>query len=584
LAKAEAAEAASASATAAAAAAVAAAAAAAVAASASASAGSSATVMHTHRQDTDTQELTQQDIESARREMERAVEAMRAELGTKEAEVSRLMAASAEWADRATRAERQIADFQSKANGAAEGDEAQRKKIAQLQTQADLLRGEKDVALKRLGEAEAELRAQSGRAAVAEEGLVAQLQAQAQRLEKLTASAGEAVRLSESVRALESRATELRAERDEAKGFSAAAAARIAELEAAAEAASAGGDAAGRQAAQISALQSELAQAQARCDELKRDADESAGRFKKGKEELAMLRGEWERCDAQLRSLEAEKAGLATQLEEALEQVQALTEALTEAEGLTVALPVAAPAVDPEELASLQSRVAELTSDLADHKQRCSDAEEALAVRERELCAAVSKTSVAEARLSVAEERCAEATAQGEAHAVALRAGRAQAKAAVESLQQRLAAAAEETQALRDDLTDKDKRIAHLETTKLTQDQLEKIKAVKEERKRLSEDNKTMKKQLQALKKAYDDLKASTTAAAAASGAGAGAAQAQAQAVDMSLQLEAAQALAQALKDKLKECSQQLQVRIELGCGAVCVSFHLSVSLLFAHR
>jgi hypothetical protein len=41
--------------------------------------------------------------------------------------------------------------------------------------------------------------------------------------------------------------------------------------------------------------------------------------------------------------------------------------------------------------------VAELTSDLADHKQRCSDAEEALAVRERELCAAVSKTSVAEA-------------------------------------------------------------------------------------------------------------------------------------------------------------------------------------------
>ena len=60
----------------------------------------------------------------------------------------------------------------------------------------------------------------------------------------------------------------------------------------------------------------------------------------------------------------------------------------------------------------------------------------------------------------------------------------------------------------------KDKRITHLEACKLTKEQLEKIKDLKDEKKKLGEDNKVMKKQLHALKKAYDDLKSTTSTTA----------------------------------------------------------------------
>ena len=571
-AKTEEAEAATVAATAAAAAAASALASAQAAAAASATlvvSSGPAAAMHVHRQETDSQDLTQQDIEAARREMERTVEAMRAELGAREAEVSRLMAASAEWADRATRAERQEADYRSLANGVADGDAALRKKLAQLQTQVDLLRSEKDVASKRLAEAETELRAQAGRAAVAEESLQTQLQTQSQRIEKLTAGAGEAQRLAESVRALEARATEVRAERDEAKSFGAAAAARVTELEALLEKtqtlAFAAASTSGGSEAKIDSLQSELAEARARCDEVKRDAEEAAGRFKKGREEMSLLRGEWERCEQQLKVSEASKLQLAAQLEEALGQVQALTDALTEAESLTMTLPMATTsAADQEKIALLQAREAELSAELANTLQRCTDAEEAMAESENKVGAAATAEAAAKAKLQAAEGRIAQAEAQGEAHAEALRSGRVQAKAAVEGLQQRLAAAGEEARALRDDLTAKDLRIAHLETTKLTQDQLNKIKAVKEERKRLSEDNKTMKRQLQALKKAYDDLKA-TAAPSASAGAGAGM-----DAADLAMQLEASKGLVLSLKDKLKECSEQLQVSGGDSCSSEC--------------
>jgi len=511
------------------------------------------TVMHTHRQDVDSQELTQESIEAARREMEKAVEAMRAELGTKEAEVSRLMAASAEWADRATRAERIVQESEQRATGAASEDEALRKRVGQLQTQCDLLRSERDVAAKKLSETEAELRTQAGRSAVAEEALMAQLQQQQAKLDKMTVQAGEAQRLLESVRALEAKAAATREERDEFKGYAEAAGARVVELEALLEEAQAKAAALSQAAgagmdALVASLKDEAAvavravtEAVARGDQLELDLGEANLRLKKSREEMVALRSEWDRSGAQLSALEEAKAALEAQrdefkgyaeaagarvveleageaslqqqLEEALGQVQALTEALTEAESLTLALPVSAPApaADPALLAEATARADEAESEAAQLRE-------------------------------------------------ALSSGRQQARAAVDGLQQRLTATLGELQALRDDLTEKDKRIAHLETTKLTQDQLNKIKAVKEERKRLSEDNKVMKKQLQQLKKVYDDLKASGSSASSSSSASAGAA-AGVEAGDLRAQLEAAQGVAQTLKDKLRECGQQLQVR-----------------------
>ena len=609
-----AAAAATATAAAAAATAAAAAAAAAPAAPSAGPAHGAATVMHMHRNDTDHAGLTVDSIEAARREMERAVEAMRKELGTKEAEVSRLMALAAEWQDRAQRAEQVASSSLAAEQSAAGGDEAQRKKIGQLQTQADLLRGEKDSALKRAAELEAELRGLSGRAAVAEEALQQQLQVQATKMEKLQADSGASQRLSEAVRALEARLAEVRAGRDEANGFAEAAAARVSILEEQCFALQQQVSSAGPGAAEaLAALRAELsgagereAQVMQRCDLLERDGAEAQSRLRKGREELAVLRGEWDRTCEQARALGQDKHELSAQLDEALQQVQALTEALTEAENTTLSggLAGAATELDRQQIAELQAQIAELQAEMADAVQRAEDAEAALneAVHaagearrslQSDVDALTSEARallegqvqqrgqlvVAEAAVRTAEDRlAAQASAAAAAeleHAALVRQADALAKqlsaaqASVGSstsrsvelgqVKTRLTEALAALQDLRDEAGAKDKRIAHLETTKLTQEQLEKIKAVKEERKRLSEDNKVMKKQLQQLKKAYDELKA---AAADAKGSAGASGAALAEASDLRVQLAAVQGVSHSLKEKLRECSAQLQVRL----------------------
>jgi len=95
-------------------------------------------------------------------------------------------------------------------------------------------------------------------------------------------------------------------------------------------------------------------------------------------------------------------------------------------------------------------------------------------------------------------------------------------------------------------------------TSHLLCGQMEKIKQLKEEHKKSREDVKTMKKQLQQLKNAYDALKAAPAAAATAAVA---APAAGGDGGDVATRLEAAQGVVKALKEKLKDCSAQLQVR-----------------------
>lgn len=98
----------------------------------------------------------------------------------------------------------------------------------------------------------------------------------------------------------------------------------------------------------------------------------------------------------------------------------------------------------------------------------------------------------------------------------------------------------------------KDQRIAHLEASKLTQEQMDKIKLLKEEHKKSREDVKTMKKQLAQLKKAYDDLKEKTDKVDNTAGESASLA-------EISAKLESFQGVIKALKEKLRDCSKQLQ-------------------------
>ena len=120
---------------------------------------------------------------------------------------------------------------------------------------------------------------------------------------------------------------------------------------------------------------------------------------------------------------------------------------------------------------------------------------------------------------------------------------------------------------LEDAIEVKDQRIAHLELSKLTQDQMDKIKLLKEEHKKSREDVKTMKKQLSQLKKAYDDLKDSSLAGPSAASSGAiAAAHTEISSLNTKLQetttrLESAQVIVKTLKEKIRDCSKQLQAR-----------------------
>jgi len=121
------------------------------------------------------------------------------------------------------------------------------------------------------------------------------------------------------------------------------------------------------------------------------------------------------------------------------------------------------------------------------------------------------------------------------------------------------------TAKLRAIIADKDKRIAHLETTKLTKEQMAKIKTVKDERTKFYNESKALKKNLKELKKAYDELAASP-AAILQSGPSYGAEDAVQQANELTSrlaqtksELERTKSLVDSLKDKLKDCSKQLQ-------------------------
>jgi chromosome segregation ATPase len=142
----------------------------------------------------------------------------------------------------------------------------------------------------------------------------------------------------------------------------------------------------------------------------------------------------------------------------------------------------------------------------------------------------------------------------------------------LQSMQEHCTAAEEMLTSLRSDMTSqlelKDKRIAHLETSKLTQEQLERIKVMKEERKKFQEDAKVLKKQLARLKAAYDELKEkqleSSEAASKATSSSSDfiISDLKFQVVEVTAQLTQSQAISQTLKDKLRDCAKQLQVSI----------------------
>jgi hypothetical protein len=123
---------------------------------------------------------------------------------------------------------------------------------------------------------------------------------------------------------------------------------------------------------------------------------------------------------------------------------------------------------------------------------------------------------------------------------------------------------------LQEKLQEKELRVAHLETCKLTKVQMDRIKVIKEERKKYYDDNKTLKAQLKQLMVKFDELKQSAKqlSESRASGVVGGGpttdyiiSDLRVQLVTTTQQLSQAQDEVKLLKSKLKECAVQLKVR-----------------------
>jgi hypothetical protein len=105
----------------------------------------------------------------------------------------------------------------------------------------------------------------------------------------------------------------------------------------------------------------------------------------------------------------------------------------------------------------------------------------------------------------------------------------------------------------------KDQRIQQLDAVKLTKAQMEKIKLIKEERKKFHDDAKILKAQLQQLKNAYDTLKESKSDIVSNPSQDFVISDLRFQIVEINGQLKQCNSLNQLLKEKLKECSSQLE-------------------------
>ena len=214
-----------------------------------------------------------------------------------------------------------------------------------------------------------------------------------------------------------------------------------------------------------------------------------------------------------------------------------------------------------EELEACQERERALAARCTELETQVGDKEECLVELDAELVAAALAVRHAEDALMVAEDARTAAMkslemTEGELAKVSMSSTSSAGDWAAVDL------------AHKEALLVKDQRIAHLELSKLTQEQMDKIKQLKEDHKKSRDDVKTLKKQLTQLKKAYDDLKDSSCSGSGPSASSSGAiaaahaeiASLTAQLQDSISRLESVQATAKTLKEKIKDCSKQLQV------------------------
>ena len=309
--------------------------------------------------------ITQESIDGARREMEKQIEAMRAELGNREGEISKLLFSNADLQNRLNSAEQAINSTLNKEISSHDGEAALRKRCGQLQTCVDLLKGEKDTLQSKCNQLEGKLKSNSNRLESEVEDLQRKLNSQLQAAEKMQAEISNIASLRDSNIHLERSLTELKKDRDSI------AAERLQlrkectnltdQLMATSEKENHND--------QLDLLQSQLHSAQEKeaqlCREkqaLEEDIRELSSRAKKAKEDANLMKSEWMSIETELTSAKKESQSLRKDLELSLQQITALTEALEKKESTQQ---LDANNVDrQEEFETMQHQVSELIEEV----------------------------------------------------------------------------------------------------------------------------------------------------------------------------------------------------------------------------
>lgn len=160
-------------------------------------------------------ELTQQEIDNSRKEMSRQVEVLNVELGQKEATISGLLAKVSELEGALSTSQQAFNSKFGSESSILDNAEAMKKRVGQLQTSVDLLKGEKDLLVHQLKSVETENKQQISEMTKHANHLESTLREKDATLLKLESVANGVSSLKESIHALERKLEDSRTEKEE---------------------------------------------------------------------------------------------------------------------------------------------------------------------------------------------------------------------------------------------------------------------------------------------------------------------------------------------------------------------------------
>lgn len=284
-------------------------------------------------------ELTQESIDNARKEMERSLSAMHAELGNKEGEISKLLGRVTQLENELQTAKQQIDASHGKELLTDSSEEQTKKRLNQLQTNNNLLLGEKDSLQKQLVEVKAELKTLTNRSSLEIEKLERQINDLSAQKDALEKARGDSRQYEDAINSLKMKNQAIVAELDEAKASVSAILQEKMSLE---EELSHRSNDVGNTEVVLSLQHKldELIEKESSTDalvtKLEEDLHEATTRLKKSYEEKNMYRNEYDNAESKLKLLISERDDLSNELENSLRQINDLTIALEEAEAESI--------------------------------------------------------------------------------------------------------------------------------------------------------------------------------------------------------------------------------------------------------